>query len=106
MVNAAEVFLDRLPADLVPLADAARALMHEPVVLSADGVLNLGHRPWVAPKNYAVTLYPGLSAQTLLWYVDRYGLDVPEMYARFLQSVNGALCYGMSLAGVPGSMLH
>jgi len=104
-VETARAFLDRLPAELTPLAEAARSLLGYPGVLSADGALCLGHRPWVAPQNYALTLYPGLSANALLWYVDRFGLTLPEMYASFLQAVNGAFCYGMSLAGVPESML-
>jgi hypothetical protein len=97
--------LDALPVDLGPLADAARALLGQPSGPSADGVLRLGHRPWVARENYALTLYPGLPADALARYAGRFGLDVPPMYAAFLASANGAFCYGMSLAGVPSSML-
>jgi hypothetical protein len=105
MVGGAVARLDALPADLAPLADAARALLDQPSGPSADGVLRLGHRPWVAPENYALTLYPGLPADALARYAARFGLDVPSMYAGFLAAVNGAFCYGMALAGVPGSML-
>lgn len=97
--------LDALPANLEPLADAARALLDHPAGLSADGVLRLGHRPWVAPENYAITLYPGLPAEALARYAGRFKLDVPPVYAGFLDAVNGAFCFGMSLAGVPASML-
>jgi hypothetical protein len=105
MVEAARVFIDTLPADLAPLADAARALLDQPGDVSADGVVSLGHRPWVAPENYAITLYPGLTADALTRYAGRFGLEVPALYAGFLAAVNGAFCYGMSLAGVPPSML-
>jgi hypothetical protein len=97
--------LNALPADLAPLADAGRALLDQPASPAADGVLRLGHRPWVAPENYAITLYPGLPADALVRYAGRFGLDVPPVYAAFLAAVNGAFCYGMALAGVPASML-
>src|SRR5947208_9474655 len=99
MMEEARAILDGLPADLAPLADAARGLLDHPGDLSADGVLSLGHRPWVAPENYAIRLYPGLPAEVLRRYVGRFGLEVPEVYANFLAAVNGAFCFGMSLAG-------
>jgi hypothetical protein len=105
VVEGAAARLDTLPADLAPLADAVRALLDQPGDLSADGVLRLGHRPWVAPENYAITLYPALPADALARYSGRFGLDVPAVYAEFLAAVNGAFCFGMSLAGVPASML-
>jgi hypothetical protein len=45
MTEGAVERLDALPADLAPLADAARALLDQPASPSADGVLRLGHRP-------------------------------------------------------------
>ncbi len=104
MTAAARSWLDGLPADLAPLADAARALLDQPGVLSAEGILCLGHRPWVAPENYAITLYPGLPAEALERYAGRFELEVPTVYAGFLAAVNGAFYFGMSLAGVPRSM--
>ena len=90
--------LDALPADLVPLADAARALLDQPAGPSADGVLRLGHRPWVAPESYAITLYPGLPADALARYAGRFGLDVPPVYA----AVPGRRQRGVLLRHGPG----
>lgn len=102
-MNAIRARLDSLPAEFEPLADAARGLLAHPGELTIDGVLRLGHRPWVAGENYAITLYPGLPADALARFSGRLGLDVPPVYAAFPTAVNGAFCFGMSLAGVPGS---
>ena len=59
----------------------------------------------MAPQNFAMTLYPGLPAEALARYAGRFELEVPAMYAEFLAAVNGAFCFGISLAGVPRSML-
>ncbi len=104
-VDELQTRLDGFPIGLAPLADAARRLLDRPCDLSADGVLSIGHRPWVAPLNYAITLYPGLSHDWLERYCARFGLEVPERYAGFLAATNGAFCFNMALAGVPPSML-
>jgi hypothetical protein len=100
-MDAVRSLLDKFPADLAPLADAARGFLSQPGELSADGVLSLGHRPWVAPQNYAITLYPGVPADALTRYSERLGLQVPTLYATFLAATNGAFCFGMMLAGAP-----
>lgn len=97
--------LEEFPAGLAPLAGAARRLLNKPGGPSVGGVVRLGHRPWVARENYAVTLYPGLSRDALARYAQRFRLIIPDVYAEFLATVNGAFCFGMGLAGVPGSML-
>ena len=101
----AQSILDALPTELAPLAAVARGLLDKPGDLSADGVLRLGHRPWVAPENYAITLYPGLSADSLHRYARQCGLEVPETYASVLAATNGAYCFGMAIVGIPRSML-
>ncbi len=104
-MDGAAARLNALPPELGPLAETGRALLHQPTGPFSGGVLRLGHRPWVAPENYALTLYPELPANALLSYSERFGLDVPPLYAGLLIALNGAFCFGMALAGVPASML-
>jgi hypothetical protein len=102
--DAARGILNRLPTELSPLVDVAWPFLTQPLVVN-DGVLRLGHRPWIAPLNYAITVYPGLKESQLASFASHFGIRVPEFYANFLRAVNGAFCFGMSLAGVPRSML-
>ena len=97
--------IDALPEFLAPLKEAAARYARYPSVVGKDGVLDIGHRPWVAELNYMLMIYPGIDAETLNRYSQRFGIRVPEMYAEFLQAVNGGFFFGMSLAGVPQSML-
>src|SRR5262249_13271349 len=50
-------------------------------------------------------LYPGIDREALVRYCERFGIRIPEMYVDFLREVNGAFCLGMSLCGIPPSML-
>lgn len=97
--------LDKLPESLAPLTDAASRYLKYPSVLGKDDVLDIGHRPWVAELNYMLMMYPGIESTALDRYCQRFGIRVPEVYADFLRAVNGGFFFGMSLCGVPLSML-
>jgi hypothetical protein len=104
-MHTAQQRLDEFPPFLMPLKEAASRYLKYPSGFASDGVLNIGHRPWVAELNYMFMLYPGIKQEALARYCGTFGVHVPEMYAHFLQAVNGAFCFGMSLCGVPLSML-
>ena len=97
--------LDALPDFLAPLGAAARRYLQYPSVIGKDGVVEIGHRPWVAELNYMLMFYPGIERPALERYSRRFQIQVPEMYAEFLRAVNGGFLFGMSLCGVPLSML-
>jgi hypothetical protein len=97
--------LDAFPAFLAPLKEAASRYLQYPSASGAAGVLDIGHRPWVAELNYMFTLYPGIDRDALDRYCGRFEIQVPEVYVEFLRAVNGAFCFGMSLCGVPLSTL-
>lgn len=97
--------LEAYPEFLAPLREAASRYLKFPSAIAKSGVLNIGHRPWVAELNYILMLYPGIGQEALDRYCQRFEIKVPEMYADFLRAVNGAFCFGMSLCGVPLSML-
>ena len=90
---------------LEPLKESAGRYLKYPSVLAEDDVALIGHRPWVAPKNYMFRLYPPVSSDARQHYGQIFGIDVPPVYTDFLREVNGACCFGMSLCGMPQSML-
>ena len=97
--------LDAYSDALAPLREAASRYLKYPSVLAKDGVMNIGHRPWVAELNYMFMLYPGIESDALEQYSQRFRIEIPQMYAKVLAELNGAFCFGMSLCGVPRSML-
>jgi hypothetical protein len=97
--------LDALPDFLAPLKQAASRYLKYPGVIGKDGVMDIGHRPWVAELNYMLMLYPGIEPDALNRYGRRFEFRVPDVYAGFLRAVNGGFFFGMSLCAVPLSML-
>lgn len=97
--------LDALPGFLSPLKDAASRYLKLPSVIGKGNVMDIGHRPWVAELNYMLMVYPGIGPDDLAQYCRRFQIHVPEVYAAFLRAINGGFFFGMSLCGVPLSML-
>jgi len=97
--------LEAFPDFLTPLKEAASRYLKYPSVVGKNGVMDIGHRPWVAELNYMLMLYPGIEPDALSRYCRKFEIQVPEVYADFLHAVNGGFFFGMSLCGVPLSML-
>src|SRR5262249_49318810 len=90
--------LDALPNFLAPLDVAASRYLKYPSIIRKDGMMAIGHRPWVAELNYMLMLYPGIEPDALNRYCGRFEIQVPEVYAEVLRAVNGGFFFGMSLA--------
>jgi hypothetical protein len=97
--------VEEYPEFLEPLKAKAKAYLKYPSSLGEDGALRIGHRPWVARLNYMLTLYPGIDTTGLDKYCRTFSIEIPGIYADFLRVINGAFCFGISLCGVPPSML-
>jgi hypothetical protein len=97
--------LAELPEFLAPLKVAASRYLQYPSRYSPDGTVSIGHRPWVAELNYLFVLYPGVGVDVLTRYSQQFELEVPALYAEFLKSLCGTFCFGMSLFGIPASVL-
>ncbi len=69
-------------------------------------MLKTGSDSVIGPKlSYIVMLWPGIDKEALDLYSRTFEIKIPEMYVSFLQQMNGAIPFGMSLCGVPLSML-
>jgi hypothetical protein len=104
MVEGTVARLDALPAHLAPLGrrphfaqPASRPVRRWRAATRPPAV---GRAAKLHPH-----LFPDLPADALARHAGPFGLNVPPVYAAFLAAANGAFCFGMSLAGVPASML-
>jgi hypothetical protein len=104
-MDAIQKRLDALPEFLAPLKESASRYLKHQSDIGKDGVMDIGHRPWVAELNYILMIYPGIESEALNRYCQRFEIRVPDVYADFLRAVNGGFFFGMSLCGVPLSML-
>jgi hypothetical protein len=90
---------------LAPIREAVGRYLKYPSSVNEDGVMNVGHRPWEAPESYMFRLFPGIQRKALVGYAKAFQLEIPKIYVEVLRELNGAFCFGMSLYGIPPSML-
>jgi len=97
--------INSLSRKFTPLKNAALRYVDQASKIDRHGTLLLGHRPWVAPENYMLFLYPGIDPEALERCCNQLEIEVPSLYAEFLSEINGAFLFGMSLFGIPKSMM-
>jgi len=64
------------------------------------GILNILHRPWIAPFNWGLTIYQGIEIDEITGAEQTIGKPIPHFYRRFLTSINGCFLYDLSLFGI------
>lgn len=98
--------ISQLQGVVAPLkAHAARFSKYSSYV-DGNGTLFVAKRPWIAPKNYLLTIFPGLSDGEIRAYESIVGITIPNSYAEVLNAIGGCFCFGLSLYGIPRSMLR
>lgn len=69
-------------------------------------VLNVLHRPWVAPLNWGLMLYKEAKTEWFLEFKERTGREIPDFYIDFLKHINGGFIYGISMYGLTPSFFE
>jgi hypothetical protein len=71
-----------------------------------ENVMNILHRPWVAPLNWGLMLYIGASNDWFDVFRKRSGKEIPDFYKEFLNNINGGFIFGMSFYGLTPSIYN
>jgi hypothetical protein len=94
--------IDALPLELGSIAIQAKKYVKNNSNID-EKVLNVLHRPWVAPLNWGLMLYSGAKHEWFSEFTKRTEKEIPDFYKNFLKSVNGGFIYGMSMYGLTPS---
>jgi hypothetical protein len=66
----------------------------------------VAHQPWVGPEADLITLYPGAGKAWVPKYEKAAGIRIPAAVRRVLAAANGCEAFGLSLYGIPPSMME
>jgi hypothetical protein len=69
-----------------------------------NGVINILHRPWVAPMNWGMMLFVGAELKWFEEFTERTNKNIPDYYKDFLRAINGCFIYDLSLYGLTPSI--
>jgi hypothetical protein len=97
--------LDDFSGEFTPLADAALRYLRYCSAMDIDGTALIGHMPWKAPLAYAFRLFPPAKKSWFSRYAKVRGIQIPAKLRPLLSTVNGCFAFGLSLFGMPLSMI-
>ena len=97
-------FFDKLDSDLNPIKEQAVRYFDIESNVSADNVIQIFKRPWVAPENFGLILYPPVEKEWLVEFERKTGKIIPKLYEEILLQMNGCFVYDFSLFGLPKSI--
>ena len=95
--------IETWPVELEPIKIQVKKYLENNSTID-EAVLNILHRPWVAPLNWGLMLYRGADAEWFLEFERRTQKVVPTFYQNFLEVINGGFIYGMSMYGLTPSI--
>jgi hypothetical protein len=98
--------LDSFPPELAPLSDAARRYLRYCSAIDIDDTIMIAHQPWDGPLGYTFRLFPGAKKSWFVKYGKLHDIRIPTMIRSLLASVNGCEAFGISIYGMPPSMLR
>lgn len=89
---------------LAPLTEMAKKYIRHCCALDTDDTMLIAHRPWVAPYNFAIIIYPPAKKAWISNYKKKFSIPIPPKYEEFLLSINGCFVDSLDLFGLPPSM--
>ena len=97
-------FLDNLSADWEPIKGQATKYFDNYSRLREDGAAQISRRPWVAPLNFGLLIFPPVNKSWLDEFHTQTNIKIPLFYRDILLQVNGCFVYDFSLYGLPKSI--
>lgn len=98
--------LNSFPPEFEPLRDACIRYLTRCSVIETDGTILIAHQPWVGPLAYAIQLFPAAKESWFSKYAKIHDMKIPTALRPFLRITNGCYLFGISLCGMPPSMLN
>jgi hypothetical protein len=99
-----ENFLDKLSGDLNPIKEQVIKYCDIDSTIRKENIVLVFKRPWVAPENFGLMLYPPVDKSWLVEFEKRTGKAIPKIYENILLQMNGCFVYDFSLFGLPKSI--
>lgn len=104
MTTEISTFLSAFSADLSPIKEQAVRYFDRESKIREDGAAQIFRRPWVAPSNFGLLLFPPADNAWFTEFHRRTNKAIPERYQEILSHVNGCFVYDFSLYGLPKTL--
>lgn len=97
-------FLENLDGKFNPIKNQAIKYFDSKSEIRNDGTVQIYNRPWIAPLNFGLFLFPAADKLWINIFEEKTGLEIPSIYKEILLNMNGCHIYNFSLYGLPRSI--
>ena len=104
MTTEINAFLKNLNSDWNPVKEQVIKYFDIDSKIRNDGAAQIFKRPWIAPQNYGILIFPPVDKKLFHEFYKRTNKTIPRIYQNILIAVNGCLVYNFSLYGLPKSI--
>ncbi len=104
MTSDLKQFFEKLSPEWIVIKLQAEKCFDSKSKIREDGAAQIFYRPWVAPLNFGILLFPPAKMTWLSEFEARTGKIIPSSYKEVLQNMNGCFIYDMKLFGLPSSI--
>lgn len=104
MTNEIDNFLKNLTPDWTPIKEQVTKYFDIDSKIREDGAAQIFRRPWVAPQNFGLLLFPPVDKNWFNLFNEKTDLTIPKMYQDILSEMNGCFVFEFSLFGLPSTM--
>jgi hypothetical protein len=98
--------LSKIGSPLEPLVAVSERYLRFCSAVDLDETLMIGHQPWKGPQAYAVRIFPSARKSWFSRYPRLRGFKLSMKYREILAAANGCYAFGLSLYGIPPSMME
>jgi hypothetical protein len=99
-----KTFLDNLPDEWQAIKQQAIKYFDDNSEIREDGAAQIFKRPWIAPLNFGLLLFPHAKKDFIIAFEHKTGKRIPSIFQNVLLQMNGCFVYDFSLYGLPESM--
>jgi|688.fasta_scaffold211250_2 hypothetical protein len=104
MTQEIDNFLNILTPNWKPIKEQTTKYFDTESKIRDDGAAQIFRRPWVAPQNFGLLLFPPVDLEWFDKFNEKTNLTIPKMYQDILSEMNGCFVYDFSLFGLPKTM--
>ena len=97
--------IQNLPDFALPIENFAKAHLEAGNYSANEEFALISNKKSVAPQYYQMVFWAGVTDETIDLYAEKFDLQFPEQYRQILKSFNGINVVGLSIFGIPKSML-
>jgi hypothetical protein len=98
--------LNNFDNEFISIKNCGKKYLKYCSIIDIDNSIKIGHNPIVAPENYMIVLFEGITKNWTNKFKTNTKIELPEIYKNTLLKMNGCIIFDMNLYGLTPSIYN